>query len=113
MVCCAPKSSVPYVTPTWATSSRMVRRLPDCATASIRLRCVLNPSPNKMKILFDLFPLILFFISYKIAGGHQDAISAILNEYLGKYVSGGAIPATQAPLIAATIIGIIATAAQV
>jgi len=66
-----------------------------------------------MKILFDLFPLILFFISYKIAGGHQDAISAILNEYLGKYVSGGAIPASQAPLIAATIIGIIATAAQV
>lgn len=66
-----------------------------------------------MKILFDLFPLLLFFVSYKIAGGQQEAIHAVLNDYLGKYVSGGAIPAAQAPLIAATIVGIIATAAQV
>ena len=66
-----------------------------------------------MKILFDLLPLILFFVSYKLAGGYQEGIHAILNEHLGRYVSGGAIPAAQAPLIAATIVGIIATVAQV
>jgi len=66
-----------------------------------------------MKILFDLFPLILFFVSYKLAGGYQEAAHALLNEHLGKLVSGGAIPASQAPLIVATIVGIIATVAQV
>lgn len=66
-----------------------------------------------MKILFDLFPLILFFISYKIAGSYQETIHTLLNEHLGRFVSGGAIPASQAPLIAATIVGIIATVVQV
>ena len=66
-----------------------------------------------MKIIFDLFPLILFFISYKFAGMHQEVAHAFLNEHLGKLVSGGAIPASQAPLIVATIVGIIATVAQV
>src|SRR6185369_13467879 len=113
MVCCAPKSSVLYVMLTWATSSRMVRRRPDCAIALIRLRCASNLSPNNMKILFDLFPLILFFISYKFAGSHQEAAHAMLNGHLSGLVSGGAIPASQAAIVVATIVGILATAAQV
>ena len=66
-----------------------------------------------MKILFDLFPLILFFASYKLARGDQEAAQAMLNNLLGNIVPGGAIPASQAPIILATIVGIVATAAQV
>jgi len=66
-----------------------------------------------MKILFDLLPLILFFVSYVIAGNYQDAVHLFLNQNLGKFVSGGAIPASQAALVLATIIGILATLAEV
>lgn len=66
-----------------------------------------------MKILFDLFPLILFFGSYKFARGDQEAAQAMLNNLLGNLVPGGAITASQAPIILATIVGIVATAAQV
>lgn len=66
-----------------------------------------------MKILFDLFPLILFFASYKLARGDQEAAQAMLNNLLGNIVPGGAIPASQAPIILATMVGIVATAAQV
>jgi intracellular septation protein len=66
-----------------------------------------------MKILFDLIPLILFFISYKLAGGYQEVIHGLLNTHLGRFVSGGAIPASQAAIIAATIVGTLATVAQV
>ncbi|XLZ71533.1 septation protein A [Massilia sp. SR12] len=66
-----------------------------------------------MKFIFDLFPLILFFGSYKYAGSNQEAAHAWLNSHLSGLVAGGAIPASQAPIIVATIVGILATAAQV
>jgi intracellular septation protein len=66
-----------------------------------------------MKILFDLFPLILFFVSYKFARGDQEAAQALLNNWLSNIVPGGAITASQAPIILATIVGTVATAAQV
>jgi intracellular septation protein len=66
-----------------------------------------------MKFLFDLFPLILFFIVYKIGNGNEAAALAIADQYLGGMVSGGKILADQAPTMLATVVAIIASFVQV
>ena len=66
-----------------------------------------------MKILFDLFPLALFFAAFKWGEGHQAAAQGIAQQYLGGLISGGAIAAAQAPIIFATVVGIIATMLQI
>jgi len=66
-----------------------------------------------MKFLFDFFPLILFFLVYKIANGNEAAALAYAETYLGGLVSGGKIIADQAPIMLATVVGIVATVLQV
>lgn len=66
-----------------------------------------------MKFLFDFFPLILFFLVYKVAGGHEEAAHAIAQQYLNSVVSGGSVATGQAPILLATAVGIIATVLQV
>lgn len=66
-----------------------------------------------MKFLFDIFPLLVFFGSYKWAGGNEEVAQALINGNLSGIISGGAITASQAPIILATITGIIATALQI
>ena len=66
-----------------------------------------------MKFLFDFFPLILFFVVYKIGNGNEAAALAIAEQYLGGMVSGGKILADQAPTMLATVVAIIATVLQV
>jgi intracellular septation protein len=66
-----------------------------------------------MKFLFDIFPLLVFFGSYRWAGGNEEAAAAMVNGNLSGVISGGAILASQAPIIIATIAGIIATALQI
>lgn len=61
-----------------------------------------------MKFLFDLFPVILFFVSYQIAGWQQDAATELANTWLG-----GSIATQQAPILIATAVAIIATFAQI
>lgn len=66
-----------------------------------------------MKFLFDFFPLVLFFVVYKIANGNEAAALAIADQYLGGLVSGGKILADQAPTMLATVVAIFATVLQV
>jgi len=66
-----------------------------------------------MKFLFDFFPLILFFAVYKYGTGNEAAAVALAETYLGSLVSGGKIIASQAPIMLATVVGIIATVLQV
>ena len=66
-----------------------------------------------MKFLFDFFPLILFFAVYKYGTGNEAAAVALAETYLGNLVSGGKIIASQAPIMLATVVGIIATVLQV
>lgn len=66
-----------------------------------------------MKFLFDFFPLILFFAVYKYGTGNEAAAVALAETYLGGLVSGGKIIASQAPIMLATVVGIIATVLQV
>jgi intracellular septation protein len=65
-----------------------------------------------MKLLFDLFPVILFFAMFKWGEGHADAAQALVQQYLSGVISGGA-GAAQAPILLATAIAILATFAQI
>jgi len=66
-----------------------------------------------MKFLFDLFPVILFFVVYKFADGHQDAAHALAVQYMGGLVSGGNLTPGQSPIMLATAVGIVATVLQI
>jgi intracellular septation protein len=65
-----------------------------------------------MKFLFDLFPVILFFVVFKLGEGHQEAAHGIVSQYLGGLVNGGAT-AAQSPILLATFVAIVATFLQV
>lgn len=66
-----------------------------------------------MKFLFDLFPVILFFGIFKWGEGHAEAAQALAADYLSGLVSGGVVIAGQAPILLATAVAIVATAAQI
>jgi intracellular septation protein len=66
-----------------------------------------------MKFLFDLFPVILFFAVFKWGEAHQDAAHGVVSQYLSALISGGAVAAAQAPIILATVVGILATVLQI
>ncbi len=61
-----------------------------------------------MKLLFDLFPVILFFVTFKYSEKHPDFAANWLNALLG-----GAVDAKQAPILLATVVVIVATIAQI
>jgi intracellular septation protein len=66
-----------------------------------------------MKFIFDLLPVILFFASFKWAGGHKEQTAAWLTEHLGFAVSGGVVGLTEAPVLLATVVVIVATVLQI
>lgn len=66
-----------------------------------------------MKFLFDLLPIVLFFIAFKVAEGQPDAAAAFANQHFGFLVSGGRIGPTEAPVLLATLVVIVATFAQI
>jgi intracellular septation protein len=66
-----------------------------------------------MKFLFDLFPVILFFVVFKFADGHQEAAHALAVQYMGGLIAGGNLAPEQSPVILATAVGIIATVLQI
>jgi intracellular septation protein len=65
------------------------------------------------KILFDFFPLLVFFGCYKYGGMHPDATAALVNAHLSGVMAGGTATAEQAPMVLATIAGMAANAAQI
>ena len=62
-----------------------------------------------MKLLFDLFPVILFFATFKYYGGNPEGAAALVGSLLGSAV----LDVKQAPLLLATIVVIVATVAQI
>ncbi|MGV3653079.1 MAG: septation protein IspZ, partial [Noviherbaspirillum sp.] len=66
-----------------------------------------------MKFLFDLFPVILFFGMFKWGEANPDAAQALAGQYLSAMVSGGEVTASQAPILLATALAILATLAQI
>ncbi len=66
-----------------------------------------------MKFLFDLFPVILFFVVFKWGEGNAEAAQSFGQQFLSGLVSGGQVTVTQAPILLATAIAIIATIFQI
>lgn len=66
-----------------------------------------------MKFLFDLFPVLLFFAVYRFGNGNPEWADGIAANWLAPLISGGVVPAGQAPILVATLVAIIATALQV
>lgn len=66
-----------------------------------------------MKLLFDLFPVILFFVVFKMAGANPEAAQAFGNQYLAAFVSGGEVSLAQAPILLSTAVAILATFGQI
>lgn len=66
-----------------------------------------------MKFLFDLFPVILFFIAYWVAKRAPDTSASLTGSLLSALGLGGQVLADQAPLLLATVVAIVATFAQV
>ena len=66
-----------------------------------------------MKFLFDLFPVILFFGVFNWGEGNAEAAQAFGQQYLSGIVSDGVVTASQAPILLATAIAILATFAQI
>jgi len=66
-----------------------------------------------MKLLFDFLPIILFFSAFKYADAHKEWASAFATGHFGFLVAGGTVEGTQAPVLLATLVVIIATLAQV
>jgi intracellular septation protein len=62
-----------------------------------------------MKLLFDLFPVILFFATFKFAERDPAWAAGWVTALLG----GGAVDAKQAPILLATVVVIVATVAQI
>lgn len=60
-----------------------------------------------MKILFDLFPVILFFAVFKLAGGHPESAQAFANAI------GYAVDPQHLPVLLATATAILATLSQI
>jgi len=61
-----------------------------------------------MKFFLDLLPVILFFAAYKVAGAQPEASFQLASQWLGD-----GITASQAPILIATAVTIIATFAQI
>jgi intracellular septation protein len=66
-----------------------------------------------MKVLFDLFPVILFFVAYTGAKHAPDTASALVSSLLGALGAGASISAEQGPILLATAVAIVATMCQV
>ena len=66
-----------------------------------------------MKFLLDFLPIILFFVTFKLADGHADAAARFATEHLGFAVSGGVVAPTEAAVLLATVVVIAATLLQI
>lgn len=66
-----------------------------------------------MKILFDFLPIALFFGMFKYADGHKEWAASSATEWLGFMVSGGVVGTTEAPVLLATVVVIVATLLQI
>jgi intracellular septation protein len=62
-----------------------------------------------MKLLFDLFPVILFFATFKFA--EKDPAWAAT--WVAALIGGAAVDLKQAPILLATVVVIVATVAQI
>jgi intracellular septation protein len=61
----------------------------------------------------DFLPILLFFGTFKYTESHKEWAAAFATEHLGFLVAGGAVGVTEAPVMLATVVVIIASLVQV
>jgi intracellular septation protein len=66
-----------------------------------------------MKLLFDLFPVVLFFVAYSLGKRAPDTAAAAVGGALGAVGLGSQVGLDQAPILLATAVAILATFGQV
>jgi intracellular septation protein len=66
-----------------------------------------------LKLLLDFLPIILFFATFKWAESSPDAAAVWATEHFGYLVHGGVVTPAVAPVLLATLVVMVATAAQV
>jgi intracellular septation protein len=66
-----------------------------------------------MKIIFDFFPVLLFFLTFKWAENNKQIATDLSNQYLHSLISGGIVSNTEAPVLLATAVVILATLSQI
>jgi intracellular septation protein len=66
-----------------------------------------------MKFLFDLFPVITFFIAFKLAEAHEAVAQTLVQNYLGQWMGEGPVSAHLAPALLATVVAMITTVLQI
>ncbi len=66
-----------------------------------------------MKLLLDFLPILLFFGTFKYTESHKEWAAAFATEHLGFLVAGGTVGITEAPVMLATVVVVIASLAQV
>ena len=66
-----------------------------------------------MKLLLDFLPILLFFGTFKYTESHKEWAAAFATEHLGWMVAGGTVGLTEAPVMLATVVVVIASLAQV
>ena len=66
-----------------------------------------------MKLLLDFLPILLFFATFKYAEGHKDWSAGFATEHLGFLVAGGQVGSTEAPVMLATVVVVLASLLQV
>lgn len=66
-----------------------------------------------MKLLFDFLPIALFFGVFKYAGKNAEWAASFASQYLGFIVAGGIVSPTEAPVLLATVVVVLATALQI
>ena len=65
------------------------------------------------KFLFDLFPVIVFFVVFNLANRDLATSQSIVAQYLGFLIFDGKVPDSVAPVLLATAVSILATVMQV
>jgi intracellular septation protein len=66
-----------------------------------------------MKLLFDLFPILLFFATFKLGESNQQVAFDLANALVGGLMSGEGMRPDQGPIILATSVAIVASICQV
>ena len=66
-----------------------------------------------MKFLYDIFPVLLFFATFKLGEKYPANAQELVNRYLSEFISGGVIAADLAPILLATAITILAAIIQI
>jgi intracellular septation protein len=66
-----------------------------------------------VKLLFDLFPVILFFVAFKLGQSYPEQTLALAGALLGPLIADGVVPRDQAAILLATAVAIVASFLQV